>query len=66
MGSLVLMLLAANMTSEVSMEDALDRSHTPGDLQDKMEMFNKGQITLDNELVNPNSAEVDDSVLRKA
>jgi twitching motility protein PilT len=51
---------------KVSMEDAIDRSHTPGDLQDKMELFNKGQITLDEELVNPNSPEVDDAVLRKA
>jgi len=50
---------------KVSMEDAIDRSHNPGDLKDKMEMFNKGQITLEDGLVNPLAPD-DDELLRKA
>jgi len=31
---------------KISLEDAIDNSHSPGELQDKMEKFNKGQIIL--------------------
>jgi len=39
---------------KISLEDSLDRCHDAGQLQDKIEKFKKGQITLDEgELVNP-------------
>ena len=51
---------------KVSMEDAIDRSLDPGVLQDKFEMFNKGQITLDDEgFIDPNAGDEDGPALRK-
>jgi len=49
---------------KVSLEDALDRSHNPGELQDKIELFNKGQLDISEEgLVEPDADEI--QVLRK-
>ncbi len=43
---------------KVTLEDALDRSHNPGELQDKVELFNKGQLDLDDSgLSNPDSVD---------
>ena len=40
---------------KISHEDAIDRAHHPGELQDKIEQFNKGQISApdDDGLINP-------------
>ncbi len=41
---------------KISSEDALDRSHSPGELQEKIELFNKGQFTLDDDgQIDPNA-----------
>jgi twitching motility protein PilT len=38
---------------KISLEEAVDHSHAPGELQDKIEKFNKGQITLGDDVQVP-------------
>jgi twitching motility protein PilT len=41
---------------KISSEDAIDRSQSPGELHEKIELFNKGQFTLDdNDQIDPNA-----------
>ena len=52
--------------SKVSLESAIDMSHDPGELQEKVEKFQKGQIVLqEGELVDPSDEEEPPPQLRK-
>jgi twitching motility protein PilT len=51
---------------KISLEDAIDHSHHPGELQDKIEQFQKGMIVMptdDNGMIDPNNT--GDPILRK-
>lgn len=52
---------------KISMEDAVDRSHHPGELRDKIDKYRKGQIIAeDGEPVDPNQGPQAEAVLRKS